>query len=124
MPYRTEIAPLLIVTQLEQFDYAGATAIAAVMLIASFALMLLINLIQVWSRKRGVACRAALHRLRWAAPRCSPSRSPFLACSSSRRWWRCSPRRCRRVLPLMARSVEHTSELQALVRISYAVCAL
>ncbi|RIA37180.1 sulfate transport system permease protein [Hephaestia caeni] len=55
MPYRTEIAPLLIVTQLEQFDYAGATAIAAVMLIASFALLLLINLIQVWSRKRGMA---------------------------------------------------------------------
>ncbi|WP_353653929.1 sulfate ABC transporter permease subunit CysT [Hephaestia sp. MAHUQ-44] len=55
MPYRSEIAPLLIVTQLEQFDYAGATAIAAVMLVGSFALLLLINLIQVWSRKRGVA---------------------------------------------------------------------
>ncbi|HVI99920.1 MAG TPA: sulfate ABC transporter permease subunit CysT [Sphingomonas sp.] len=55
MPYRSEIAPLLIVTQLEQFDYAAATAIAAVMLVASFVLLLLINLIQIWSRKRGAA---------------------------------------------------------------------
>ena len=52
MPYRSEIAPLLIVTQLEQYDYAGATAIAAVMLIASFALLLFINLIQAWQRRR------------------------------------------------------------------------
>lgn len=52
MPYQTEIAPLLIVTQLEQYDYAGATAIATVMLVASFALLLLINLLQAWSRKR------------------------------------------------------------------------
>ena len=55
MPYRSEIAPLLIVTQLEQFDYAGATAIAAIMLIASFVLLLLVNLLQVWTRKRGAA---------------------------------------------------------------------
>lgn len=52
MPYESEIAPLLIVTQLEQYDYAGATAIAAVMLVASFLLLLLINLIQYWSRRR------------------------------------------------------------------------
>ena len=52
MPYRSEIAPLLIVTQLEQYDYAGATAIAAVMLVGSFALLLLINLLQAWSRSR------------------------------------------------------------------------
>lgn len=52
MPYVSEIAPLLIVTQLEQYNYAGATAIAVVMLLASFALLLLINLIQVWSRRR------------------------------------------------------------------------
>jgi sulfate transport system permease protein len=52
MPFESEITPLMIVTQLEQYDYAGATAIATVMLIASFALLLLINLIQIWSRKR------------------------------------------------------------------------
>lgn len=52
MPYVSEIAPLLIVTQLEQYNYAGATAIAVVMLLASFALLLLINLIQIWSRRR------------------------------------------------------------------------
>jgi sulfate transport system permease protein len=52
MPYVSEIAPLLIITQLEQYNYAGATAIAVVMLLASFALLLLINLIQIWSRRR------------------------------------------------------------------------
>ena len=46
MPMRTEITPLLIMTKLEQFDYAGATAIAVVMLVALFVLMLLINLLQ------------------------------------------------------------------------------
>ena len=40
MPMRTEIAPLLIITKLEQYDYAGATAIALVMLLISFALLL------------------------------------------------------------------------------------
>lgn len=55
MPYRSEIAPLLIVTQLEQFDFAGATAIASVMLVASFLLLLLVNLLQYWTRKRGAA---------------------------------------------------------------------
>jgi sulfate/thiosulfate transport system permease protein len=52
MPFHSEIAPLLIVTQLEQYNYAGATAIAGVMLVASFLLLLLINLIQSWSRRR------------------------------------------------------------------------
>ncbi len=52
MPFRSEIAPLLIVTQLEQYDYAAATAIATVMLLVSFAMLLLINLIQAWSRRR------------------------------------------------------------------------
>ena len=52
MPFRTEIAPLLIITQLEQYDYAGATAIAAVMLIASFFMLLLLNLLQGWQRRR------------------------------------------------------------------------
>lgn len=46
MPMKTEIAPLLIMTKLEQFDYTGATAIAAVMLIFSFVILLLINLLQ------------------------------------------------------------------------------
>jgi sulfate transport system permease protein len=52
MPFATEIAPLRIVQQLEQFDYAGATAIAMVMLIVSFGMLLVINLIQIWSRRR------------------------------------------------------------------------
>jgi sulfate transport system permease protein len=51
MPMRTEIAPLLIVTKLEQYDYAEATAIAVVMLVASFALLLTINLLQWRSRR-------------------------------------------------------------------------
>jgi sulfate transport system permease protein len=51
MPMRTEIVPLLIITKLEQYDYSGATAIAVVMLVASFVLLLLINLLQKWSRR-------------------------------------------------------------------------
>jgi sulfate transport system permease protein len=53
MPMQTEIVPLLIVTKLEQFDYAGAAAIAVVMLLASFTLLLIINLFQRWSLKHG-----------------------------------------------------------------------
>lgn len=52
MPMRTEITPLLIVTKLEQYDYAGATAIAVVMLLVSFTLLLIINLLQWWSGRR------------------------------------------------------------------------
>jgi sulfate transport system permease protein len=52
LPYRTEIAPLLIVIRLEEFNYAGATAIAAVMLAIAFAMLLLINLTQAWARRR------------------------------------------------------------------------
>jgi sulfate transport system permease protein len=52
MPMRTEIVPLLIITKLEQYDYAGATAIAIVMLLASFAMLLAINLLQRWSHRR------------------------------------------------------------------------
>lgn len=51
MPMRTEITPLLIITKLEQYDYRGATAIAVVMLVASFTLLLVINLLQKWSRR-------------------------------------------------------------------------
>lgn len=53
MPMVSEIAPLIIITKLEQYDYAGATAIAAVMLVVSFILLLLINLLQGWTARRG-----------------------------------------------------------------------
>jgi sulfate transport system permease protein len=52
MPMVSEITPLIIITKLEQYDYAGATAVAVVMLTASFLLLLLINYLQWWSRKR------------------------------------------------------------------------
>ena len=52
MPMRTEITPLLIITKLEQYDYAGATAIAVVMLVFSLILLLPINLLQKWSSSR------------------------------------------------------------------------
>ena len=52
MPGRSEILPLLIVVKLEQFDYAGATLLASLMLIASFILLLTINLLQAWMRRR------------------------------------------------------------------------
>lgn len=55
MPMVSEITPLFIITKLEQYDYAGATAIAVVMLVVSFALLLTINLLQAWVRKRGRA---------------------------------------------------------------------
>ena len=52
MPMISEITPLLIITKLEQYDYQGATAIAVVMLVAAFAMLLAINLLQAWARKR------------------------------------------------------------------------
>ncbi len=52
MPGISEILPLLIVIKLEQFDYAGATVLASLMLIASFVLLLAINLLQAWTRRR------------------------------------------------------------------------
>jgi sulfate/thiosulfate transport system permease protein len=52
MPMKSEIAPLLIVTKLEQYDYAGASAIALVMLILSFVVMLAINALQSWASSR------------------------------------------------------------------------
>jgi sulfate/thiosulfate transport system permease protein len=55
MPMKTEITPLLIITKLEQYDYAGATAIAAVTLIASFVLLLALNRLQSWSLRLGAA---------------------------------------------------------------------
>ena len=52
LPLVSEITPLFIITKLEQYDYAGATAIAVVMLVISFILLLTINLLQAWTRKR------------------------------------------------------------------------
>jgi len=52
IPYVSEIAPLLIIIRLQEFNYAAATAIATVMLAISFALLLAINLLQAWSRRR------------------------------------------------------------------------
>jgi sulfate transport system permease protein len=52
MPMVSEIAPLMIITKLEQYDYAGATAVAVVMLVASFILLLAINGLQAWTRRR------------------------------------------------------------------------
>jgi len=52
MPMRTEIAPLLIVTKLEEYDYSGATAIAVVMLVVSFVMLLGINALQSWNSER------------------------------------------------------------------------
>lgn len=59
MPMHTEITPLLIITKLEQYDYAGATAIAVVMLVVSFTLLLAINLLQKWSTQRIHSGRSA-----------------------------------------------------------------
>ncbi|MNZ57039.1 Sulfate transport system permease protein CysT [compost metagenome] len=55
MPMKTEITPLLIMTKLEQYDYAGATAIALVMLIVSFVMLLIINLLQWRMNRRTVS---------------------------------------------------------------------
>jgi sulfate transport system permease protein len=51
-PYETEIAPLMIISRLEEYDYAGATTIAVVMLVLSFAILFLINLLQAWASRR------------------------------------------------------------------------
>jgi sulfate transport system permease protein len=52
LPFKTEISPLLIVIKLEEYNYAAATAIAAVMLVIAFVMLFVINLLQSWSRKR------------------------------------------------------------------------
>ena len=52
LPMVSEITPLLIITKLEQYDYAGATALAVVMLVASFVMLLAINALQAWARRR------------------------------------------------------------------------
>ncbi|CAM8643946.1 CysU ABC-type sulfate transport system, permease component [Comamonadaceae bacterium] len=55
MPMISEITPLIIIGKLEQYDYAGATAVATVMLLASFVMLMVINALQAWQRKRGGA---------------------------------------------------------------------
>ena len=55
MPMVSEITPLLIITKLEQYDYAGATALAVVMLVISFVMLLIINLLQWWSRRQSAS---------------------------------------------------------------------
>lgn len=68
MPMRTEITPLLIVTKLEEYDYAGATAIAVVMLLLSFLMLVGINTLQRWSsRREGVDAPESLALLPAAA---------------------------------------------------------
>lgn len=57
MPMVSEITPLIIITKLEQYDYAGATAVAVVMLVISFALLLVINGLQWWSNQRNQESR-------------------------------------------------------------------
>jgi sulfate transport system permease protein len=57
MPMVSEITPLIIITKLEQYDYAGATAVAVVMLVISFALLLLINVLQWWTNHRLTASK-------------------------------------------------------------------
>ena len=52
LPYKSEIAPLLIIIRLEEFNYSAATAVATVMLLLSFAILLVVNLLQAWSRRR------------------------------------------------------------------------
>jgi sulfate/thiosulfate transport system permease protein len=55
MPMVSEITPLIIIGKLEQYDYAGATAVALVMLVFSFVLLLIINALQTWQRRRSGA---------------------------------------------------------------------
>jgi sulfate transport system permease protein len=54
MPYKTEIAPILIVSRLEEFAYGEATAIAVVLLVISFSMLVLINLLERWSKRRAI----------------------------------------------------------------------
>ncbi len=52
LPFKTEITPLLIITKLEQYDYAGAAALGFVMLVVSFVILLVSNGLQAWDQKR------------------------------------------------------------------------
>ncbi|WP_437860870.1 sulfate ABC transporter permease subunit CysT [Sorangium sp. So ce363] len=77
MPLKTEIAPLVIMTKLEQYDYAGATALALVMLLCSFVLLFLINRLQSWSGARG--SRSAVEAPQPASERPAGARAPGVA---------------------------------------------
>ena len=72
MPYKTEIAPILIVARLEEFAYGEATAIAVVLLVISFSMLVLINLLERWSRRHAALKRRrstdAARRRRCAGP--------------------------------------------------------
>ena len=70
MPMVSEITPLIIIGKLEQYDYAGATAVAVVMLVISFMLLLVINALQAWQRKR--VGRHAMSATDLTAPSASP----------------------------------------------------
>jgi sulfate transport system permease protein len=54
MPFKTEITPLLIVTRLEQYDYSGAAALGLILLVISFAILLLSNVLQGWNHRRTI----------------------------------------------------------------------
>ena len=103
MPMVSEITPLIIITKLEQYDYAGATAIAVVMLVASFALLLAINALQAWTRRR-----AGREDLTW--PSSSPSTRPCRAARTraagrfpgAAHRWSAWPLRLPRALPVRA----------------------
>ena len=87
IPMVSEIAPLMIMTKLEQYQYAEATAIAVVMLLASFALMFGINGLQLWAQRR----RRQRDDPRPADSRRSSGRYALLAwrCCTWSGWWRC-----------------------------------
>ena len=92
LPYVSEIAPLLIIIRLEEFDYAGATAIGTIMLLASFAMLLVINLAAVL----GPPPHVGLRRPTWPRP-CAYSqlqaatdhRDAGGARPADYRWWSC-----------------------------------
>ena len=95
LPLRTEVITLLIVARLEQFDYAGATAIASVMLGVSFVILLTINLLQAWTRRRGAVGMKAGGA--GVPPRSRPPTEPCACAGSHRRGARVPP-----VLPVRA----------------------
>ena len=88
MPMKTEITPLLIMIKLEQYDYAGATAIALVMLLVSFALLLAINLLQPGAAAGGCGRDGALDGRRRRAIRGAPPRAERRGALTEPRWVR------------------------------------
>ena len=72
MPMISEITPLIIIGKLEQYDYAGATAVALVMLVISFVLLLVINALQAWQRRASGALGMSSYRAS-RSPRARPA---------------------------------------------------